>query len=138
MNIALIAHDNRKELMVQFCTAYAGILSRHTLCATNTTGRIIKEATGLTIHLFMNGAQGGDEQIGARVACNEIDLVLYFHDPNSAEYPNSIAYMAKLCDQNRIPFATNSATAEALILALDRGDLDYRDIVNPKTKPFMA
>ncbi len=138
MNIALIAHDNRKELMVQFCTAYAGILSRHTLCATNTTGKVISDETGLEIHLFMNGAQGGDEQIGARVECNEIDLVLYFHDPASPEYAESIAYMARLCDKNRIPFATNSATAEALILALDRGDLDWRDIVNPKSTPFMA
>ena len=138
MNIALIAHDNRKELMTQFCTAYAGILSRHTLGATNTTGKVIADATGLEIRLFMNGAQGGDEQIGARIAYNEIDLVLYFHDPNSPKYANSISYMAKLCDQNKIPFATNSATAEALVLALGRGDLDWRDIVNPKNKPFMA
>ena len=138
MNIALIAHDNRKQLMVQFCTAYAGILSRHTLCATNTTGNVISEETGLNIHLFMNGAQGGDEQIGARIAYNEIDLVLYFHDPNSPKYAENIAYIAKLCDQNRIPFATNSGTAEALVLALGRGDLDWRDIVNPKTTPFMA
>ena len=138
MNIALIAHDNRKQLMVQFCTAYAGILSRHTLCATNTTGNVISEETGLNIHLFMNGAQGGDEQIGARIAYNEIDLVLYFHDPNSPEYAERVAYIAKLCDQNRIPFATNSGTAEALVLALGRGDLDWRDIVNPKTTPFMA
>ena len=138
MNIALIAHDNRKELMVQFCTAYAGILSRHTLCATNTTGNIISEETGLNIHLFMNGAQGGDEQIGARIAYNEIDLVLYFHDPNSPEYAESVSYISRLCDQNRIPFATNSGTAEALVLALGRGDLDWRDIVNPKTTPFMA
>ena len=138
MNIALIAHDNRKELMVQFCTAYAGILSRHTLCATNTTGKVIAEATGLNIHLFMNGAQGGEEQIGARIAYDEIDLVLYFHDPNSPRYEANVAYIAKLCDQNRIPLATNSGTAEALVLALGRGDLDWRDIVNPKTKPFMA
>ena len=138
MNIALIAHDNRKELMVQICTAYAGILARHNLCATGTTGNVISEATGLDVYTFMNGAQGGDEQIGARIAYNEIDLVLYFHDPNSPEYEASIAYMAKLCDQNKIPFATNSATAEALVLALGRGDLDWRDIVNPKTTPFMA
>lgn len=138
MNIALIAHDNRKELMTQFCTAYAGILSRHTLCATNTTGKVIADATGLDIRLFMNGAQGGGEQIGARIAYNEIDLVLYFHDPNSPEYAASVAYIAKLCDQNRIPLATNSGTAEALVLALGRGDLDWRDIVNPKNKPFMA
>ena len=138
MNIALIAHDNRKELMVQFCTAYAGILSRHTLCATNTTGKIISDETGLNIHLFMNGAQGGDEQIGARIAYNEIDLVLYFHDPNSPEYAESVSYIAQLCDQHRIPLATNSGTAEALVLALGRGDLDWRDIVNPKTTPFRA
>ena len=138
MNIALIAHDNRKELMVQFCTAYAGILSRHTLCATNTTGKVISEETKLNINLFMNGAQGGDEQIGARIAYNEIDLVLYFHDPNSPEYAERISYIAQLCDQNRIPFATNSGTAEALVLALGRGDLDWRDIVNPKTTPFMT
>ena len=138
MNIALIAHDNRKELMVQFCTAYAGILSRHTLCATSTTGNVIAEATGLNIHLFMNGAQGGKEQIGARIAYNEIDLVLYFQDPNSPGYEADVGYIAKLCDQNKIPLATNSATAEALILSLDRGDLDWRDIVNPKNKPFTA
>lgn len=138
MNIALIAHDNRKELMTQFCTAYAGILSRHTLCATNTTGKIISVITGLHIHLFMNGAQGGDEQIGARISYNEIDLVIYFHDPNSPTYAKDVSYISRLCDQNKIPFATNSATAEALILALDRGDLDWRDIVNPKTKPFTA
>ena len=138
MNIALIAHDNRKELMVQFCTAYAGVLANHTLCATNTTGKIITDETRLPTHLFMNGAQGGDEQIGARVAYNEIDLVIYFHDPNSSEYADSISYMARLCDQNRIPFATNIATAEALIMSLQRGDLDWRDIVNPKTTPFTA
>ena len=139
MNIALIAHDNRKELMVQFCTAYAGILSRHTLCATNTTGKVIADATGLEIRLFMNGAQGGDEQIGARIAYNEIDLVLYFHDPNSPEYAERVAYIAKLCDQNRIPFATNSGTAEALVLALGRGDLAWREIVNAKkNKPFWS
>jgi len=137
MNIALIAHDNRKELMTQFCTAYAGILSRHTLCATNTTGRIIQDMTGLDIRLFMNGAQGGDEQIGVRIAYNEIDLVLYFHDPSSPDYDEDVAYIAKLCDKNRIPLATNSGTAEALVLALDRGDLAWRDIVNPKGKPFV-
>ena len=138
MNIALIAHNNRKELMTRFCTAYAGILSRHTLCATNTTGKVVSDATGLPVHLFMNGAQGGDEQIGALIRFNQIDLVLYFHDPSSPEYDASVSYIAKLCDQNRIPLATNAGTAEALVLALDRGDLDWRNIVNPKTKPFTA
>ena len=82
MNIALIAHDNKKELMVQFCTAYCGILAQHTLCATATTGQQIAEATGLPIHRFLSFAHGGGQQIGARIAYNEIDMVLCFDDPN--------------------------------------------------------
>ena len=124
MNIALMAHDNKKELMVQFCTAYAGILSRHTLCATSVTGKMVSEASG------------GAEQIGARISYNEIDMVLFFCDPANPQYNDSLTYITKLCDQNNIPFATNLATAEMLIMGLARGDLDWRDIVNPKTKPF--
>ena len=138
MNIALMAHDNKKELMVQFCTAYAGILSRHTLCATSVTGKMVSEASGLPIHLFMARIHGGAEQIGARIAYNEIDMVLCFDDPNKRTTHEDILYIAKLCDKNNIPFASNVATAEMLILGLARGDLDWRDIVNPKTKPFTA
>lgn len=83
MNIALIAHDAKKELMTQFCIAYCGVLSRHTLCATGTTGKIVSEATGLSIQRFLSGSQGGDQQIAARIACNEIDLLLFFRDPLS-------------------------------------------------------
>lgn len=136
MNIALMAHDNKKDLMVQFCTAYAGILSRHTLCATNITGRMITEATGLPIHLFMARIHGGAEQIGARIAYNEIDMVLFFCDPNEPRYEESLPYISKLCDQSNIPLATNQATAEMLVLGLSRGDLDWREIMYPKTKPF--
>ena len=138
MNIALIAHDNKKELMVQFCTAYAGILSRHTLCATSVTGKMVSEASGLPIHLFMARIHGGAEQIGARIAYNEIDMVLFFNDPRDEKSCESVSYISRLCDQNNIPFATNLATAEMLIMGLARGDLDWRDIVNPKTKPFTA
>ena len=138
MNIAIIAHDNKKELMVQFCTAYCGILARHTLCATATTGQQIAEATGLNIHRFLSFAHGGGQQIAARIAYNEIDLVLCFHDPSIKLPHEDILYIARLCDQNNIPFASNVATAEMLILGLARGDLDWRDIVNPKTKPFTA
>lgn len=134
MNIAIIAHDNKKELIVQFCTAYTGILSRHNLCATGTTGAIIAQQTGLPIKLFMMGSQGGSEQIGVRIAYNEIDLVLHFHDPGDPDYAEAVTYLSKLCDQNNIPYATNSATAEALILALDRGDLAWRDIVIPENR----
>ena len=138
MNIALMAHDNKKDLMVQFCTAYAGILSKHTICATNITGKMVAEATGLHIHLFLARVHGGAEQIGARIAYNEIDMVLFFNDPSDEKSCESVSYISRLCDQNNIPFASNVATAEMLVLGLSRGDLDWRDIVNPKTKPFTA
>ncbi len=133
MNIALIAHDAKKELMVQFCIAYCGILSRHTLCATGTTGKLVSEATGLKIQSFLSGSQGGDQQIAARIACNEIDLLLLFRDPHNPKphEPNE-ATLLRLCDVHNIPVATNIATAEAIIHSLERGDLDWRDIVNPK------
>ena len=138
MNIALMAHDNKKDLMVQFCTAYAGILSKHTICATNITGKMVAEAPGLPIHLFLARVHGGAEQIGARIAYNEIDMVLFFNDPRDEKSCESVSYISRLCDQNNIPFASNVATAEMLVLGLSRGDLDWRDIVNPKTKPFTA
>ena len=134
MNIALIAHDNRKELLTQFCTAYCGILAQHTLCATSATGRQISEATGLNVHRFLSFAHGGGQQIGARISYNEFDLVLFFNDPNNEKMASEITYISRLCDQNNIPFASNVATAEVLIQGLRRGDLDWRDIVNPKKK----
>jgi methylglyoxal synthase len=127
-----MAHDRKKELMVQFCIAYCGILSGHSLCATNTTGRLVTEATGLPITLYLSGNQGGDQQIGARIAYNELDLVLYFCDPSLSEPASSVNEIARLCDQYNVPFASNVATAEVLIQGLKRGDLDWRDIVNPK------
>ena len=138
MNIALIAHNNRKELMVQFCTAYCGILAKHTLCATATTGQMVADATGLTIHRFLSFYQGGGQQIGARIAYDEFDMVLFFSDPNSEEMMKEVSYISRLCDQHNIPFASNIATAEMLILGLSRGDLDWRDVVNPKSSPFTA
>lgn len=130
MNIALIAHDAKKELMVQFCIAYCGILSRHNLCATGTTGKLVSEATGLNITRYMSGSQGGSQQIAARVACDEIDLLLYFRDPLTVKTnePNETD-MLRLCDVRSIPVATNIATAEVLIHGLERGDLDWREIM---------
>ena len=138
MNIALIAHNNRKELMVQFCTAYCGILAKHTLCATATTGQMVAEATGLTIHRFMSFYHGGGQQIGARIAYNELDMVLCFDDPNTKEPSPDIIYISRLCDKNNIPYASNIATAEMLVLGLARGDLDWREVINPKSNPFTA
>lgn len=133
MNIAIIAHDAKKELMTQFCIAYCGILSRHKLCATGTTGKMVSEATGLEINCFLSGIQGGDQQIGALIACNEIDMLLIFSDPlNPKEHEPNVSNLLRLCDVHNVPAATNIATAEALIHSLDRGDLDWRDIVNPK------
>lgn len=132
MNIALIAHETKKELMVQFCIAYCGVLRKHNLCATGTTGKMVAEATGLNVQRYLSGSQGGDQQIAARISCNEIDLLLFFRDPISVKphEPNDMNLL-RLCDVHNIPVATNIATAEALIHALERGDLDWRDIVNP-------
>lgn len=132
MNIALIAHDTKKELMVQFCIAYCGVLSKHNLCATGTMGKMVAEETGLNVQRYLSGSQGGDQQIAARISCNEIDLLLFFRDPISVKphEPNDMNLL-RLCDVHNIPVATNIATAEALIHALERGDLDWRDIVNP-------
>ena len=133
MYIAITAHDAKKELMVQFCIAYCGILSRYTLCGTGTTSKMVSEATGLEIQRFLSGAQGGDQQIAARIACNEIDLLLFFRDPINAKpsEPNEMTLL-RLCDVHNIPMATNIATAEVLIHGLERGDLDWRDIVHPQ------
>ena len=136
MKLALMSHDRRKELMVQFCIAYCGILSKHTVCATNTTGKLVAEATGLPVNLFLSHEHGGIQQIGARIAYNEIDMVLFFTEPQSDDLDDDVRYIRKLCDQYNIPLATNVATAEMLILGLERGDLDWRDIVSPKTAPF--
>lgn len=129
MNIAIIAHDSKKELMVQFCIAYCGILSRHNICATGTTGKLVAEATGLHIQRYLSGAQGGDQQIAARISCNEIDILIYFRDPMSNGHEPNEANLLRLCDVHNIPVATNIATGEALIHALERGDLDWREIV---------
>ncbi len=132
MNIAIIAHDAKKELMVQFCIAYCGVLSRHHLFATGTTGKLVAEATGLEIVKFLSGNQGGSQQIGSRISCDEIDLVLLFRDPMTPKpsEPDE-KVLLNLCDVHNIPVATNIATAEVLIHGLERGDLDWRDIVRP-------
>lgn len=133
MNIALIAHDAKKELMVQFCIAYCDILSRHTILATGTTGKLVSDATGLKIMKFLSGSQGGAQQLASRISCDEIDLVLLFRDPLNPKpsEPDETALL-RLCDVHNIPVATNIATAEVLIHGLERGDLDWRNIVNPQ------
>lgn len=133
MNIALIAHDKKKELMVQLCIAYKGILKKHTLYATGTTGKLVSENAGLKVYKFLPGSQGGDQQIGARIAYNTIDMVIFLRDPTDVKsYEPDIYSLLRLCDKQNIPIASNTATAEVLIHALDRGDLDWREIVRDR------
>ena len=137
MTIALIAHDAKKELMVQFCIAYCGILNKYNLVSTGATGKTVSEATGLEITRFLSGSQGGSQQIAARIGCDEIDLLLLFRDPNGAkpDEPDKHALL-RLCDVHNIPVATNIATAEMLIHSLERGDLDWREIVKADGNRF--
>lgn len=134
MEIALIAHDTKKELMTQFCIAYCGILSKHNICATATTGKYVADATGLSITRLLAGEQGGEQQIASRISYNEIDVLLYFRSTSPDFGRSEVEYnLMRLCDVHNVPIATNIATAEVLICALDRGDLDWREIVNPKS-----
>jgi len=129
MKIALIAHDKKKELMVQFCIAYAGILAKHSLCATATTGNLIAEAAGLEINKVLSGPHGGEDQIAARISYNEIDVLLFFRDPlTPTTREREEQNILRLCDVHNVPVATNIATAEVIILALERGDLDWRKL----------
>lgn len=133
MEIAIIAHDTKKELMAQFCIAYCGILSKHNLCATATTAKYISEATGLQIDKLMSGKAGGEQQVASRIAYNEIDVLLNFRDTRTnATTTDEELELLRMCDLYNIPVATNIATAEVIITALERGDLDWREIVNPR------
>ena len=124
MNIGLIAHDSKKTLMQNFCIAYRGILSKHNLFATGTTGRLIEEVTNLSIHKYLAGPLGGMQQLGSQVGQNDIDALIFLRDP-LAPKPHDVV---RLCDMHNIPMATNLATAELIVLALDRGDLDWREM----------
>ena len=136
MNIAFLAHDKKKELMVQFCTAYKSILNKHNLFATATTGRLVGDSTGLPITLLLSHKQGGHQQINARIAYNEIDLVLLFSDPNTVDAweDSQIIETIRHCDRNNVPIATNLASAEMLIMGLQRGDLNWREMYHTKPK----
>ena len=129
MNIALIAHDAKKKLMQNFCIAYRGILSKNELYATGTTGRLIEEVTNLNIHKYLAGHLGGEQQIGAQIEHNEIDLVIFLRDPLAPKaHEPDVSNVMRLCDMHNIPLATNLASAELLIKSLDRGDLEWREM----------
>ncbi len=129
MNIALIAHDGKKKLMQNFCIAYRGILSKNTLYATATTGRLVEEVTNLSIHKFLSGHLGGMQQVGAQIEHNQIDLVIFLRDPvDVKKHEPDVNSVVRLCDMHNIPLATNLATAELLIKSLDRGDFEWREM----------
>jgi len=135
MEIAIIAHDIKKELMAQFCIAYYNILNKHNLCAAAVTGNYITEASGLKIEKLLMGDYGGEQQMASRVSYNEIDCLLYFRDTSNAPGRDEDALgILRLCDMHNIPVATNIASAEMLIHGLERGDLDWRDIIRPTHK----
>ncbi len=130
MNIGLIAHDSKKKLMQNFCIAYRGILSKHELYATATTGRLVEEVTNLTVHKYLAGHLGGVEQLGSQIETNDMDLIIFLRDPLSPHsHEPDIVNIMKLCDMHNIPFATNLATAEMLIKSLERGDLEWREMI---------
>jgi methylglyoxal synthase len=135
MDIAIIADNNKKELMAQFCIAYCGILSSHHICATYATGQYISEASGLEIETFLSGSTGGMEQIASKLSYNEIDLVIYFRSTDPAkEVSEAEENLLRLCDVYNIPLATNIATAEALVTELDAGNLNWREFINPRSE----
>lgn len=129
MNIALIAHDKKKEDLIRFVTAYQPIFEHHTLFATGTTGKRIMEETGLSVQRFQSGPLGGDQQIGAKIAENDMDMVIFFRDPLTAQpHEPDVTALIRLCDVYAVPLATNMGTAEVLIHGLKRGDLDWRKL----------
>ena len=129
MNIGLIAHEAKKKLMQNFCIAYRGSLSKHKLFATGTTGRLIEEVTNLSVHKYLAGNLGGEQQIGAQIEHNEIDLMIFLRDPLAPDmHKPDINYIVRLCDMHNIPLATNLATAELPIKSLDRGDMEWREM----------
>ena len=129
MNIGLVAHDSKKKLMQNLCIAYRSILAKHTLYATGTTGRLIEEVTNLNIHKFLAGHIGGEEQLGAMIDQNQIDLVIFFRDPlNARSNEPDVNKAIRLCDIHNVPLATNIASAEMLLKSLERGDLEWREM----------
>lgn len=130
MNIALVAHDNKKILMENLCIAYRHILNKHTLFATGSTGTLIEETANLQVNKYLAGHLGGEQQLGSQIINNDIDLLIFLRDPSYArDYEDDINSIMRLCDIHNIPLASNLATAEALLLTLDRGDLDWREIM---------
>ncbi len=129
MNVGLMAHDAKKKLMQNFCIAYRGILCKHQLFATGTTGRLVEEVANLNVHKYLAGHLGGEQQMAAQIEHNQLDLMIFLRDPIQPKtHEPNVNDIVRLCDMYDIPMATNLATAELLIKALDRGDLEWREM----------
>ncbi len=130
MRIGLVAHNSKKKLMQNFCIAYRNILHKHELYSTGTTGRLIEDVTNLSVHKYLAGHLGGEQQLSSRISHNEIDMVIFLRDPITKQlHEPDISTIVSMCDMHNIPVATNLATAELLIKALERGDLEWREII---------
>lgn len=130
MNIGFIAHESKKKLLQNFCIAYRGILTRHQIYATGTSGRLIEEATNLTVHKLLAGHVGGEQQMASMIEQNQMDLIIFLrgpYEPKKKHEPDANKIF-RLCDTHIIPLATNLASAELLIKSLDRGELDWREV----------
>ncbi|MGZ0053244.1 methylglyoxal synthase [Brevibacillus gelatini] len=135
MKIALIAHDRMKEEIVQLAMAYESILAEHELYATGTTGGRIMDATSLKLTRFLSGPLGGDQQIGAMIARNEMDMIIFLRDPLTAQpHEPDIIALLRLCDVHKIPFATNLGSAEIMLKALERGELAWRAVLHKENE----
>ncbi len=133
MNIALIAHDRKKDDLIRFVIAYKSVIEKHTLFATGTTGKRIQEDTGLSVHRFRSGPLGGDQEIGSYIANNKMDVVLFFRDPLTAQpHEPDVSALIRLCDVYSVPLATNMGTAEVLVKGLNRGDIQWRNVMKDK------
>ena len=130
MNVVLIAHEAKKKLMQNFCIAYRGILSHHDVYATETTGRLVEEASGVPVHKFLAGHLGGVQQIATQIESNQMDLVIFLREPmlNSQPHNDDFHTISTLCDIHNIPIASNLASADLLIKSLERGDLNWREL----------
>ncbi|MGD6803329.1 methylglyoxal synthase [Rossellomorea vietnamensis] len=130
MNIALIAHDKKKDNLIRFVLAYKDIFQQHNLYATGTTGSRIMEETGLDLHRFKSGPLGGDQEIGSFIANDKMDVVIFFRDPLTAQpHEPDVTALIRLCDVYSVPLATNMGTAEIIIRGLQRGDIHWREVV---------
>ena len=129
MKIALIAHDKKKEQMIEFAKYYAGILKDHDLFATGTTGQKVMDATGLKVTRFQSGPLGGDQQIGAMIAKDDLDIVIFLRDPLTAQpHEPDVSALLRLCDVYSIPLATNIVSAEILMTMVKDKNIQIKEL----------